>query len=120
MSAGEVEESYLCNEGLDRTENWGGIMATEEALRKPINRFLKRERTEYLVETAKDTLDHLKMILIIPPRERTLVQIQTLVSFTKHIRFFSELSDKEGTAAHQQCVQHMFYQSVKEGQVRSS
>lgn len=90
-------------------------MASETG--KPVLRFMKRDRTQYLAESSKDGLSHLKMILVLQPQERSTSQVQTLVTYTKHIKFFSELADKEGASAHEQCVKYMYYQSVKAGQV---
>lgn len=91
-------------------------MESPIAAPKAAQRFLKRDKTQYLVEATQVGLEHLKLILLIPWKDRSPAQLQTLVDSTKHIKFFAELTASEGQDAHRQCVQTMSYLSIKTGQ----
>jgi CRP-like cAMP-binding protein len=91
-------------------------MESPSAVPKAALRYLKRDKTQYLTEASLVGLEHLKLILLIPPKDRSPQQLQTLADSTKHIKFFAELSASEGIEAHRQCVQNMSYLSIKAGQ----
>ena len=91
-------------------------MESPNVVPKAAQRFLKRDRTQYLVDAMQVGLEHLKLILLIPSKDRSPAQLQTLVDSTKHIKFFTELMTSEGLDAHRQCVQTMSYLSIKAGQ----
>lgn len=92
-------------------------MELHSVVPRTAQRYLKRENTHYPLSMSPLVgLEHLKLILLIPPKDRTPAQIQTLAESTKHIKFFAELINSEGPEAHRQCVQIMTYLSIKTGE----
>ena len=81
--------------------------------------FLKRRQSNYqpsYFNSSALSLDQLRQILSLPASLRTPTEIQTLVSFSQHLKFFEELREHLSEAAHAQCCQHLTYLSHSSGQ----
>jgi hypothetical protein len=83
-------------------------------------KFLKRKNSISLPTLLTDsytTFDRVRSILSLPYAERTESQISSLLSFTKKMKFFSDLRDTAGEYAHYQCCQKLGYQQCPPGKV---
>jgi hypothetical protein len=78
-------------------------------------RFLKRK--DSLLTSAPCSLDELKAILSKSPAIRSENDLKALVSFTRSIKFFTELREKAGESGLIQCCRKLLFQSYPAGKV---
>lgn len=83
-------------------------------------KFLKRKDSMMLPSYFSEHtvgLDELQFILAQAPGSRTEDQLESLVAFSKNIKFFAELRDTISPALHQQCCNHLIYSFAPSGAV---
>lgn len=86
-------------------------------------RFLKRQNSVSLPSYfahSDISLDELRSILGLAPKDRSATHLSILAYFTQHIKVFAELISKGSTEAHSQCCRFLSYEARDKGDVTST
>lgn len=86
------------------------------------SKFLKRQESpqppDYFVG-SEHTLSSILTTLSAPRKTRTKAQVEQLMSFTRNIKVFRELSEEMSSEAHYQCCECLYSAASEPGQVLS-
>lgn len=83
-----------------------------------MNRFLKRQNSSPIPNyftKSELTLDSLRSILSVPPKDRPASDTAILVYFTQYIKVFAELIAAGHAEAHSQCCKYLLYEQYAKG-----